>query len=59
MQELLKQRIVTVTGMVLPSAAHDDGALTETLAGFARALAVVADADRRNDLHRAIELVLL
>jgi glutamate-1-semialdehyde 2,1-aminomutase len=59
MQELLKQRIVTVTGMMLPSAAHDEEALAQTLAGFAGALAVVADADRRDDLHRAIELVLL
>jgi len=59
MQELLKQRIVTVTGMMLPSAAHDEEALAQTLAGFAEALAVVADADRRDDLHRAIELVLL
>jgi hypothetical protein len=59
MQELLKQRIVTVTGMMLPSVAHDDEALAQTVSGFGRALAVVADADRRNDLDRSIELVLL
>jgi glutamate-1-semialdehyde aminotransferase/predicted aldo/keto reductase-like oxidoreductase len=59
MQELLKERIITVTGMMLPSYAHDDEALQRTIAAFARALEVVAYADRRDDLHRHIELPLL
>jgi hypothetical protein len=59
MQEFLKERIVTVTCMMLPSYAHDDDARQRTVAAFARALAVVAHADSRGDLHRYIELPLL
>ncbi len=59
MQELLKQRVITVTGMMLPSSAHDDRALSETLTAFGNALEVVAHADRTNQLHRYIELTLL
>lgn len=59
MQELLKQRIITVTGMMLPSYAHDDDALQQTIAAFAKALEVVAHADRHDTLDRAIEIPLL
>lgn len=59
MQELLKERVVTVTGMMLPSYAHNDDTFRWTVAAFAKALEVVAHADRRDDLHRYIELTLL
>ncbi|MFL6446247.1 MAG: aminotransferase class III-fold pyridoxal phosphate-dependent enzyme [Bryobacteraceae bacterium] len=59
MQELLKQRIVTVTGMMLPSYAHNEDTLQKTLSAFGSALEVVAHAQRSNDLHSYIELTLL
>jgi glutamate-1-semialdehyde aminotransferase/predicted aldo/keto reductase-like oxidoreductase len=59
MQELLKERVITVNGMMLPSYAHDDQALRQTLAAFGTALEVVAHADRRDELHRRVELALL
>lgn len=58
-QELLKQRVITVTGMMLPSYAHDDDTLQRTISAFGSALEVVAGADRRGTLHRQIELTLL
>lgn len=57
--EVSRQRVITVSGMLLPSTAHDDATLQQTVAAFGTALAVVADADRRNDLHRRVELALL
>jgi glutamate-1-semialdehyde aminotransferase len=59
MQELLKERIITLSGMMLPSYAHDDEALQRTIRAFARALEIVAHADRRDDLHRHVEIPLL
>jgi glutamate-1-semialdehyde aminotransferase/predicted aldo/keto reductase-like oxidoreductase len=59
MQELLKERVITVTGMMLPSYAHGEETLRRTIAAFAKALEIVEHADRRNELHRYIELVLL
>lgn len=58
MQELVKQRVLTVTGMLAPSYAHDDATLQTTVTAFRRALEVVADADRLNALHKHIELVV-
>lgn len=59
MQELLKQRIITVSGMMLPSYAHDQDTLRRTIEAFGSALELIAHADRRNELHRYIELALL
>jgi glutamate-1-semialdehyde 2,1-aminomutase len=59
MQELLKARIVTVLGTMLPSAAHGDAELTATIAAFARALEIVAHADRHGALERSVEIPLL
>jgi hypothetical protein len=58
MQELVKQRVLTVNAMLLPSYAHDEVTLHKTVLAFRNALAVVADADRRNTLHQHIELVI-
>jgi glutamate-1-semialdehyde 2,1-aminomutase len=58
-QELLKERIVTVSGMLLPSYAHDARTLAATIAGFGRALEIVAHADRTGALHRYIEIPVL
>lgn len=59
MQELLKERVITVTGMMLPSYAHNDHTLRQTIDAFGKALEVVAQADRRDELHRSVELTLL
>ena len=59
MQELLKQRIITVSGMMLSSTAHTAAVQDRTVDAFGAALEVVAQADRRGDLHRHIELPLL
>jgi hypothetical protein len=45
--------------MMLPSYAHGEETLQRTIAAFAKALEIVAHADRRGELHRYIELVLL
>ena len=58
MQELVKQRVLTVNAMLLPSYAHDDATLHKTIGVFRNALTVVADADRRNTMHQHIELVI-
>lgn len=56
LQELMKEGVITVSGMVLPSAAHDDGVLRRTVEAYGRALEVVAHAGRTNTLHQHIEL---
>ena len=43
-QELLRAGVLTYRGFMLPSLAHDEAALQQTLAGFDRALAAVARA---------------
>ena len=58
-RKLLKERVITVTGMMLPSYAHNSETLEQTIAAFAKALEIVAYADRHDDLHRHIELPLL
>jgi glutamate-1-semialdehyde aminotransferase len=58
LQELFKQRVVTFLCMLLPSYAHDDAVLQQTLTAFGNALDVVADAERHNDFHRRLELHL-
>jgi glutamate-1-semialdehyde 2,1-aminomutase len=55
-QELLKQGIFTHHGIMLPSYAHDAAAMQTTLAGMQRALGVVAEGIRRDDLERRIEI---
>jgi hypothetical protein len=59
MQELLKRGVITVTGMMLPSYAHDDDVMQETLRAIESAMQVVAAAGRSRDYHRFIEIPLL
>ena len=59
MQELLKAGVITVTGVMLPSYAHDDEVLTQTLTAIGAALEAVAWAGRTGDYHRQIEIPLL
>ena len=59
MLELLKQRVITVTGMMLPSYAHTNETLERTLTAFGHALEVVRHADGTDDFDRYIELTLL
>jgi hypothetical protein len=55
-QELLKSGVITYDGVMLPSFAHDQGVLTATLAAVRSALGVVAQAGRRGDFDRYLEL---
>jgi glutamate-1-semialdehyde aminotransferase len=59
MQELLKGGVITVTGVMLPSYAHDEPVLRRTLDAIGAAMEVIAAADRAGDLHRQIEIPLL
>ena len=45
--------------MMLPSAAHGDAELATTIAAFARALEIVAHAERHGALERSVEIPLL
>jgi glutamate-1-semialdehyde 2,1-aminomutase/spore coat polysaccharide biosynthesis protein SpsF len=59
MQELLKEGVITVNGVMLPSAAHDGLVLGQTLTAVGAALEVVAHAERSADFNRYIEIPLL
>ena len=54
-QELLKEGIITYNGVMLPSYAHDEKALQETLAAMASALERVCRSDRDGALHRDLD----
>jgi glutamate-1-semialdehyde aminotransferase len=59
MQELLKGGVITVTGVMLPSYAHDEHVLRQTLEVIGAALEVVAVGERTGDYHRYIDIPLL
>jgi hypothetical protein len=59
MQELLKEGVITVTGIMLPSYAHDTVVMRQTLEAVGAALEVVAWASRTGDYDRLIEIPLL
>jgi glutamate-1-semialdehyde 2,1-aminomutase len=54
-QELLKQGVITYNGVMLPSYAHDEQALDETLAAMASALECVFRSARDGTLHRDLD----
>jgi hypothetical protein len=56
---MMDERDFTVSGMMLPSYAHDDDTLQRTIEAFGCALELIAHADRRDELHRYVELALL
>ncbi len=57
-QELLRAGILTYDGVMLPSYAHNDSALAETLSAIGRALERVARAIRDDTLDRLVEIPL-
>ncbi len=59
MQELLKEGVITVTGVMLPSYAHDSAILARTLEAVGAALDKVAWASRTGDYDRLVEIPLL
>ena len=59
MQELLGAGLVTVSGVMLPSMAHSDDVVAETLRRMRDVLTVMADAWRLGDFDRRIEIPLL
>lgn len=59
MQELLKAGVITVSGVMLPSYAHDAAVLASTLDAVGEALDRVAWAGRTGDYDRLAEIPLL
>jgi glutamate-1-semialdehyde 2,1-aminomutase len=59
MQELLKEGVITVTGVMLPSYAHDTVILGRTLDAIGSALEVVSRAERTGDYERYLQIPLL
>ena len=58
MQELVKQRVLTVAGTLLTTMAHDVETLSITVNAFRAALTIVTLADRAGTLERHLELVV-
>jgi glutamate-1-semialdehyde 2,1-aminomutase len=58
-QELLAAGLVTVSGVMLPSLAHSEDVVGQTLQRLGLVLTVLADAWRLNDFDRRIEIPLL
>ncbi|HEX6462999.1 MAG TPA: aminotransferase class III-fold pyridoxal phosphate-dependent enzyme [Vicinamibacterales bacterium] len=59
MQELLRRRIVTANGVMLPNWSHSDADVDDTLHAVFESIDVVASAVRRGDLDARIEIPLL
>jgi hypothetical protein len=55
-QELLRRRVLTTQNLFLPSAAHDEEALTLTVRAFQESLRVVAEAAARERFASALEI---
>jgi glutamate-1-semialdehyde 2,1-aminomutase len=55
-QELLKRGVLTYMGFMLPSYAHDDRVLDETLDAFAHALGLLAQAERKGSFASYLEV---
>jgi glutamate-1-semialdehyde aminotransferase len=55
-QELLRAGVITYRGFMLPSLAHDEQALEQTLAAFERALGLLARAAREDSFARHLEI---
>ena len=58
-QRLLEERLMTVTGVMLPSVAHTPAIVDESLAAIRRVVLSIAEADRAGTLERAVEIPLL
>lgn len=58
MQELVKQRVLTVAGTLLTTTAHDAETLAITVNAFRTALTVVAHADKTDTLHSHLDMVV-
>ena len=55
-QELVKQGLITYMGVMLPSMAHNDQSLEETVIKFKHALEVVAMAHKHNSFAKYLEI---
>jgi glutamate-1-semialdehyde aminotransferase len=58
-QELVKKGVITYKGFMLPSYAHDDKALAQTLAAFEHAIAVLVRAVKDDAFARYLEIPLV
>jgi len=55
-QELLRRRVLTYKGFLLPSLAHDDPAIAQATQAYGEALSVVADAIKDGSLARRLAI---
>lgn len=58
-QELLKAGVITYNGIMIPSYAHNEAALEQTIASVERAVDRITRADLNNDFERYIEIPLI
>ena len=58
-QELLKQGITTYNGIMLPSYAHDDLIMKQTIEAIGETFERVAHAERCNDFESYLEIPVL
>ena len=58
-QELLKAGVITYNGIMLPSYAHNDAVLTQTLEAIRSALSTLAIATKQDNFHQLMEMPLL
>ncbi len=59
MQELLKEGVITVTGVMLPSYAHDELVLKKTLLAIEKALVTVKNAEKSGDYYSMLDIPVL
>jgi hypothetical protein len=58
-QELLRKNIYTFRGFLIPSCAHDDYALEQTVKAFAAAADATVEADHSNSFAKCIEIPIV
>lgn len=58
-QELLKAGVTTYNGIMIPSYAHDNKVLENTISAVEKAVDVITTAERKNDFERYIEIPMI
>lgn len=59
MQELLKEGVITVTGIMLPSFSHDSSVLEKTLSAVQKALLTIKKAEETGDYYSFLDIPVL
>ena len=56
---MLKEGVITVTGVMLPSYAHDELVLKKTLLAIEKALVTVKNAEKSGDYYSMLDIPVL